>query len=547
MAPAVLAKPPHVHGTSGVFGDFLVGRFASAQSDPDIAAASTLRALEGNRADAELLRQAFLASAVAGRPEAIGLARLLPNERFAGLLLADAAVRSGDWAEVELRARGLPRDGLSDVLRPLLIAWAEQAQGHTDHALAILQSEIGSSQFTALYSLHAALIADLAGRDRMAAQFYAGAHSAFGPPSLRLAQALASFAARHGRNGEALGALAEATDGAPELEIILPAISREMEHSPVRSAAAGIAEAYLAAAGSLQQQSQTQACALLLRFALDLRPDLTPARLLLGDLLAADRRPYAALAALNEIPPNDALTPLVQLHRAELRRETGDSAAAIAILDGLARQFPQTPLPLARKAEILRAKGKFADAASAYDVAITRLPPQPKTGAWALFYGRAVARDQMGDWTDAQADLQHALALSPDQPLVQNYLGYSWADRNIHLSDARRMIEKAMSAQPNDGAIVDSLGWVLLREGDLPRAIQTLEHASELQPVDATINGHLGDAYAAAGRRLEAVYQWRRALALHPEPAAARELKAKLDDQPGQSAVVEASPAAAGE
>jgi Flp pilus assembly protein TadD len=84
--------------------------------------------------------------------------------------------------------------------------------------------------------------------------------------------------------------------------------------------------------------------------------------------------------------------------------------------------------------------------------------------------------------------------------------------------------------------MVDSLGWVMLRTGDLPGAVRTLERASELMPNDATVNGHLGDAYAAAGRKLEAGYQWRRALMLHPEAGEAERLRAKLDDAPRQSA-----------
>ena len=118
--------------------------------------------------------------------------------------------------------------------------------------------------------------------------------------------------------------------------------------------------------------------------------------------------------------------------------------------------------------------------------------------------------------------------MAPDQPYVLNYLGYSWADMGQHLSQARDMIEKAAQRRPNDGAIVDSLGWVMLRQGDTDDAVRTLERAVELEPEDAAINGHLGDAYWAAGRKLEATYQWRRALTFNPEPADAVKLEAKL-------------------
>jgi Flp pilus assembly protein TadD len=91
------------------------------------------------------------------------------------------------------------------------------------------------------------------------------------------------------------------------------------------------------------------------------------------------------------------------------------------------------------------------------------------------------------------------------------------------------MIERASERRPNDGAITDSLGWVMYRQGDSKAAVKTLERAVELEPEDSTINGHLGDAYWAAGRKVEAQYQWRRALTLNPPPDDAAKLEAKLN------------------
>jgi Flp pilus assembly protein TadD len=120
------------------------------------------------------------------------------------------------------------------------------------------------------------------------------------------------------------------------------------------------------------------------------------------------------------------------------------------------------------------------------------------------------------------------LKLSPDQPFVLNYLGYSYADKGLHLSEARQMIQRAAESRPNDGAITDSLGWVMFREGDTRQAVATLERAAQLDPEDATINEHLGDAYWAVGRKLEARYQWRRALTLHPAADDVPKLEAKI-------------------
>jgi Flp pilus assembly protein TadD len=101
------------------------------------------------------------------------------------------------------------------------------------------------------------------------------------------------------------------------------------------------------------------------------------------------------------------------------------------------------------------------------------------------------------------------------------------------------MIEQALQAVPNDGAIIDSLGYVMLQQGQAQAAVTTLTKAVNLEPDDPTINAHLGDAYAAAGDHLQAVFQWRRALQLGADPGLASELLAKL--QIKQTAAVPAA------
>lgn len=181
---------------------------------------------------------------------------------------------------------------------------------------------------------------------------------------------------------------------------------------------------------------------------------------------------------------------------------------------------------------MLRAKNRFADAVAIYDRAIARVA-EPTRSAWPLFYSRGIAEERSHQWPKAEADFKEALQLAPDQSYVLNYLGYSWADRGENLPEARRMLEKAAALRPGDGSIIDSLGWVMLRQGQTGEAVHSLEQAVEISPEDATINGHLGDAYWAAGRKLEAGYQWRRALTLNPDPDDAAKLEAKLHDDAG--------------
>jgi len=512
---------------SGVFGDFLTGRFAMSQADAQGAAADFLRALAVRPDDSELQQQAFIASLIAGRAEAVQLARTLPDSQAAQLLLGQVEVRAGHWQAAERRFRSLPRQGITQFLQPLLIAWSQQGDGRTDAALATLRPYLEGERFRGIYALHAALIADQGGHSADAAKLYNQARSELGGLNLRLAQILASAEARSGQPGEARRTLAQLVANAPEMSIALPALISAKMAPAVPHAADGIAEAYLALAGTLRAQDAGDFAMLLLRLALDLRPDFTAARLLCADILASQHHLENALQILTAVANDDPLIAEVRLQRAALTEQMGHTEEAMHELQGIAHDYPDSPIPLMHEADLLRSKDRFNEAITAYDQAIGMIKT-PGPADWVAYYNRGICYERSHEWSKAEADFKHALKLSPDEPFVLNYLGYSWADMGQNLTQAREMIEKAMQRRPNDGAIVDSLGWVMLRQGQVADAVGMLERAVELDPEDPQINGHLGDAYWAAGRRLEATYQWRRALTFNPEPDDAAKLEAKL-------------------
>jgi tetratricopeptide (TPR) repeat protein len=506
LSACAAADPPANRGAArggrdaptGVSGEFLTGRFAMSEADAQTAASQFLRALASRPGDTEVLQQAFVASLVAGRSEALQLARSLPDSQAAQLLLGQAEVRAGHWQAAEQRFQMLPRQGLTQLLQPLLVA-------------------------------------DQAGRSADAAKLYRQAQAEYGGLNLRLAQVLASAQARHGHLAEAQRILTELAGDAPDLSVALPALTAASMNPAVPRATDGIAEAYLALAATLRAQDASDFSMLVLRLALDLRPDFTAARLLAADILDSQRHFENALHMLAGVTGDDALIAVVRLQRATLTERLGHTDDAMHELQRIAHDYPDSPVPTMREGGLLRAKQRFAEAINAYDRAIARIKA-PGPSDWLAFYERGICYERSRQWAKAEADFKHALLLAPDQPFVLNYLGYSWADMGQNLVQARAMIDKAVQHRPNDGAIVDSLGWVMLRQGDVAEAVRTLERAVELDPEDASINGHLGDAYWAAGRKLEATYQWRRALIFNPEPDDAAKLEAKL--QGGRPTVV---------
>ncbi len=129
---------------------------------------------------------------------------------------------------------------------------------------------------------------------------------------------------------------------------------------------------------------------------------------------------------------------------------------------------------------------------------------KPEKRHWTYYYARGTCYERLKKWPQAEADLQRAMQLYPDQPLVLNYLGYSWVDQGRNLKQGMSLIEKAVSLKPDDGYIVDSLGWAHYRLGNYKEAVRYLERAVELRPEDPVLNDHLGDALWRVGREREA-------------------------------------------
>jgi len=526
---------------TGAFGAYLTGRFAAQTGDLDIAADQLETALTQNAGVAEVANQAFVAAVMAGRPSAARLAVGAPDNAVAGLVLADRDARGENWEQAEARFTNLPQQGLTQILRPLLIAWAEYGAGRTAAALAELQPTLDERRYRGVIALHAALIADLGGLKPEADRLYETARVEYGGLNMRLGQILASWQARQGNIDEARRILRDMVGVNGDMALARIALERDLAERPVRNATDGIAETYLAMAATLRQQNANDSAQVLLQLALELRPDFTAARLLLADIQEAGKRTGAAIETLASVPPSDPLAAVVTLRRASLLDAMNREEEAGRLLEALAQQQPDRPEPLEQIADSLRRHNRYAEAAAVYDRAVARVGTPTRVN-WPLFYERGVALERAGEWPKAEADFEYALQLAPDQPNVLNYLGYAWIEQGRNVDRARRMIERAVEQRPNDGAFVDSLGWALLRQGDTAGALRNLERAVELQPEDSTINAHFGDVLDAVGRRREAEFQWRRALNLNPEPGDQARIEGKLRNAEAAPATQTAGP-----
>jgi len=524
--PALRGAAPEV---TGAFGSYLAGRFATNEADTKYAADSLIQALRLDPSEPEVVQRAFIAALLDGRADAARLARVIPNEPLAAMFLAGQDAQAGRYDRAEQRFRALPRQGLSAVLQPLLLAWAQQGRGQTDAALATLRPLTETGRQRGIYALHGAMIADIADRPREAERLVRIALSDSATPSLPLTRTMAGILMRAGQTAEAERLLDRLGRGHDDAGVFAETGGREAlaTRRVVASATEGMAEAYLALATALRGPQAGEFSLALVRLALQLRPRYGPALLAGADALSDEGQYAAALALLGRGDAADPFAPLLALRRAGLLDRLNRVPEAEAELRRLATQFPRAFQPMARLGDLYRGRQNWPSAITAYDAAISKLGA-PVVVHWPLFYARGIALERAKRWPEAEADFQRALSLNPEQPLVLNYLAYSWVELGQNLVEARRMLERAVELRPNDGNIADSLGWALYKLGDIPGAVRWLEKAVELESQSSVINDHLGDAYWAQGRRREALFQWRRALMLGPEGDEGPKIEAKV-------------------
>lgn len=519
------------------FGAYLAGRHAVTVNDSSKAAIFYERALSDQPDDPVILERAFMAALTAGDmgrgvPLARRLAAIDPDERMARLTLALAALRDGRFGDASSEMDAAAPGPFTALVGTLTHAWAAVGEGDRDRALSKIAAFEGRAAFALFRTYHEALMLDVLGDRDGAASAYDKAMETSGGGSIRVVQAYASFAARDGRRDEARTALAsflEMSGEHPLAEFELKRLDAGEALPPlVANAREGVAEALYGLGSALAGDTSSNLAELYLNLALFMRPDFDIARSLLGGAYEAQKRWADAVAAYTRIGKASPLYLNARIQTAMALDKLDREDEAVRVLRRVTRENPDRIEPLVALGDIHRAKEKYAEAAVEYERAIM-LAGEPAERDWTLYYARGICFERLGEWAKAEKDLKLALELSGEHPLVLNYLGYSWIEQHHRLDEALAMIEKAVEQRPNDGFIVDSLGWARYRLGEYDLAVKYLERAVELQPGDPTINEHLGDAFWKVGRRIEARYQWSHALSLEPEPAREDILRTKLD------------------
>ncbi len=522
---AAIAKSQTAVSSETLSGDYLSAAVAGADHDPQSASRFYRRALAIDKGNPELMERAFAAMLAAGEIEgsfvyASKLQGRGQHNTLASLALAVRAIKIGDFKQARDLLGKLGGADSSDVTAIALTAWSEAGLGHTQKALATLARLKGAEAIGAYRSYHTALINDLAGNVAEARKAYKEAQD-LEPTTLRLVDARARFEARNGDVTEAKRLLGDFERNSPRNPLIKQGLV-DIEKGAatprlISTPQQGAGEALFGLAASSGREGEDFAAVLYLRLALFLDPSNAVAGVTLGEIYERAKSYEEAIAAYSEVPANSPLRQSTELQIGLDLVALEKYDDAVAHMRKVIDSHPDDLEAYAALGDALRANKNFGEAANAYGKAVD-LSGSPVASNWLLYYDRGICLERSKQWPKAEADLKKALELSPDQPLVLNYLGYSWVDQGLNIDEAFKMLRRAVDLRPKDGYVIDSLGWAFYRMGRYDDAVRELEKAIELKPNDATINNHLGDAYWHVGRKLEATFQWAHARDMQPEP-----------------------------
>lgn len=516
-------------------GSYLAARHAGIQRDAAAASAFYRAALRADPRNSELVERAFLSFLVDGDvEEAVRLAERLiqldRTHRIARLVLGVRGIKAKQYGAARQHLAQSIRGPIADLTATLLTSWTQFGSGESKAAVDGIDKLTGPDWYAIFKDLHAGLILDLAGSKREAGKRFERTYK-LDSNALRAVDAYARWTSRNVSKDEALKIYRDFDKMLPRHPLILQAISDLKAGDKlaplVESAQAGAAEALYGLGASLGRQGGEDLGLVYLQLALYLQPKHSLALLSLADLYESLKKPELAIKMYERVPLDSPLRRNAEIQLGINYDSIDRTAEAKKQLEKLIAAHPGDIEAIMALGNILRGRKQFAECAAAYSEGIASIA-QPEKSNWLIFYFRGICYERAKEWAKAEADLQKALELFPEQPHVLNYLGYSWIDQGLKLDQGMKMIRRAVEQRPDDGYIVDSLGWAHFRIGEFDEAVKHLERAVELKPEDPTINDHLGDAYAKVGRTLEARFQWSHARDLKPEPDDLKKIEEKL-------------------
>lgn len=524
--------------TEQPFGEYLTGRHALFNHQYDVAADNYLEAIKQDPENIELMQFSLSVFIAAGRFEDAffvneKLKEMDAQNEVSNILDFFNKTKNKSYNEALIDIDELSSTGIMNLIKPFFRAWIDAAEGSASEIDAVVNSFEEENNFNFFNFFQAGLIYEYLEDLEKAEKLYAQALNERGLLNLRAVEAYGKILKKNGKTDKAISILEEYIDQAPaneQLKATLIEVQNDEQFEPfVSSLDEGFAEIFYTVSTILMQDNVKSIATNFLQYAAFFKPEFPLVHFLQAQIFESDQYYRGAQNEFDKIKSDSSLYFQSKLQRAWLYNDMDRSEETIAALLKLEKEYPDNREVLNSIAEFYRMNERFAEAIPAYSKVIDNIEEE-NVRDWIVYYTRGIVFDQEKRWAEAEMDFKKALEIRPEQPMVLNYLAYSWVDRGLNYVEAKKMLIRAVELRPNDGYIVDSLGWALYKMGDYEEAVPVLERAAQLETQDWAINDHLGDAYWTVGRKNEARFQWRHALSLSPDEDKIDLIKSKIKD-----------------
>ena len=516
-------------------GNYLAGRTATRLRDGEAAmdyVAAALKLDANNPVLIERLFQLALSSGDIAKAEATAekVVSFNSQHRMARIVLGLKDFRNRRYVSARENFAEAAYTPVGELTSTLLIAWSYAGEGSLNAALKELDKLDAQDSFANFKAFHVALISDYLNSTLRTEAAYKKAYGMAGT-SLRVVQTYGNFLERNNQSTEAekiyTAFLSESKQNILVQAALANALAKKKPDPFIGTPGAGAGEALFSLAAAMNDEQSIEVAQVYAQLALSFNADQPVIQSLLGDIYSDMKAYQSAVNAFELVPQSSPLRIYADTQIAINLQRLDKSQEAINRLNAVIKREPNNLDAWISLGNIYRITDDFESAIKSYTNAIELLPAA-EANNWQLYYNRGIAFDRQKLWDKSEADFRKALSISKEEPSVLNYLGYSMIDRGVKLDEALAMVKKAVELRPNDGYIVDSLGWAYYSLRDYDQAVNYLERAVDLNPADPTIADHLGDAYWHAGRKTEAYFQWQHAKDNGPEAIDLIKIEAKL-------------------
>ncbi|MBP5534566.1 MAG: tetratricopeptide repeat protein [Alphaproteobacteria bacterium] len=500
------------------FSAFLVGSYAKSHRDFKTTANSFEKVLKSDLENKEIKENLYLYFILAGQfeqsvPYAYQALDGKESDVLPLLVVLTDEVQQGMYDEA-LKSIEKIGGNYKLLLQPLLKSWVYVGLKNKKKALNSLEPLKNEKNLQAAYYLHRALIFDYFGDTKNAAEAYASLMKTEESKNVRVLLLLKDFETRtHALTDKKTFALRYAQFQEQSF------ISKEMltssaEGERVLNPTQGTSWVFFDMGSAMGQVKNLDLSLFFANLALYLNPKSSITQLFMGEILEELDMLEQANELYATVTPNQNIFLSVKVRSIMNQIKMKQFDAAIEALTQMLKVNPKVALFHMTLGDAYREKGDYENALRSYQNAGQLVLGRSDKQVAPVYFYQGVCLESLGNKEEALDLFKKALSLDGENPIYLNYTGYTLLEQNKDIPRAFEMIQKAVAKMPNDGSILDSLGWAYYLMGDYDKALPILEQAVTLLAGNAVLNSHLGDIYWQLGRYREARFQWAHASSL---------------------------------